>query len=153
MPEFEPGADSAVAPLSGAAAILRGLCRHFAERGHATLPEVTLATGRRVDLMAIDRAGAILVVEIKSSTPDFRADRKWHEYRPFCDRFAFAVGPDFPRALLPDDAGLVIADAYGAEVLRESAAVPLPAARRKALLLRFAHVAGARLQRLADPPP
>jgi hypothetical protein len=83
-------------PLPAAAAICRGVCRHLAESGYGTLSEVVLATGRRVDVMAIDRRGEILVVEIKSSLADFRADQKWEEYLPFCDAFAFAVGPDFP---------------------------------------------------------
>jgi hypothetical protein len=143
-----PSAD----PLAGAAAICRGVCRTLAEAGYATLTEVTLATGRRVDVMAIDRKGEILVVEIKSSVADFRADRKWQDYLEFCDRFAFAVAPDFPQTLLPAEVGLLVADAYEALVLREGAPSPLPAARRKHLMLRFAHVASARLLRRDDPP-
>jgi hypothetical protein len=138
--------------LAGAAAICRGVCRTLAEAGYATLTEVTLATGRRVDVMAIDRRGEILVVEIKSSVADFRADRKWQEYLEFCDRFAFAVAPDFPQALLPAEVGLMVADAYEAHLLREGPPSPLPAARRKHLMLRFVHVAGARLLRRDDPP-
>ena len=139
--------------LAGAAAICRGVCRRLAEQGYATLTEVTLATGRRVDVMALDRRGEILVVEIKSSVADFRADHKWQDYLEFCDRFAFAVGPDFPRELLPEDVGLLIADAYDAHELRAPVTTALPAARRKHLLLRFAHVASARLQRRDDPAP
>jgi hypothetical protein len=137
---------------TGAAAICRGVCRALAEAGYATLTEVTLATGRRVDVMAVDRRGEILVVEIKSSVADFRSDRKWQDYLEFCDRFAFAVGPDFPQALLPEAVGLLVADAYEAHVLRDGPSSPLPAARRKHLMLRFAHVASARLLRRDDPP-
>ena len=139
-------------PLAGAAAICRGVCRVLAELGYATLTEVTLATGRRVDVMALDRRGEILVVEIKSSVADFRTDQKWQDYLEFCDRFAFAVGPDFPHALLPAEVGLMVADAYDAHTLREGPATPLSAARRKHLVLRFAHVASARLARRDDPP-
>lgn len=138
--------------LAGAAAICRGVCRRLAEQGYATLTEVTLATGRRVDVMALDRRGEILVVEIKSSVADFRADHKWQDYLEFCDRFAFAVGPEFPRERLPEDVGILIADAYDAHELRAPFTTLLPAARRKHLLLRFAHVASARLQRRDDPP-
>jgi hypothetical protein len=146
-----PAADPAE-PLVGAAAICRGVCRALTEAGYATLTEVTLATGRRVDVMALDRRGEILVVEIKSSVADFRSDQKWQDYLEFCDRFSFAVGPDFPHALLPAEVGLMVADAYDAHVLREPPATPLPAARRKNLMLRFAHVASARLARRDDPP-
>jgi hypothetical protein len=151
LAESGPNYDGAE-PLAGAAAICRGVCRMLAELGYATLTEVTLATGRRVDVMALGRRGEILVVEIKSSVADFRADHKWQDYLEFCDRFAFAVGPAFPQALVPEEVGLMVADAYGALTLRESPAAPLSAARRKHLLLRFAHVAGARLLRRDDPP-
>ena len=148
----EPADAAAVESLAGAAAICRGVCRRLAELGYATLTEVSLATGRRVDIMALDRRGEILVIEIKSSVADFRADHKWQDYLEFCDRFAFAVGPEFPRALLPEEVGLLVADAYDAHELRAAPLTPLPAARRKHLMLRFAHVASARLQRRDDPP-
>jgi hypothetical protein len=143
---------AAEAPLAGAAAICRGVCRVLGELGYATLTEVTLATGRRVDVIALGPRAEILVVEVKSSVADFRADRKWQDYLEFCDRFAFAVGPEFPHELLPPEVGLMIADAYQATVLRESPAIKLPAARRKHLMLRFAQVASARLARRDDPP-
>jgi hypothetical protein len=149
---FGPLDGAAEAALAGAAAICRGVCRVLVELGYAPLTEVTLATGRRVDVMALGPRGEILVVEIKSSVADFRADRKWQDYLEFCDQFAFAVGPEFPQALLPAEVGLMIADAYQATVLRESPATKLPAARRKHLMLRFAQVASARLARRDDPP-
>ena len=138
--------------LAPAAAIARGVCRYLTDAGYGTLAEVTLATGRRVDIMAIHRTGEILIVEIKSSPADFRADRKWQEYLPYCDLFAFAVAPDFPHALLPETPGLIVADAYGATELRPAPRTPLAAARRKALTIRFGLVAAARLQRRDDPP-
>ena len=134
-----------------AAAICRGACRVLTELGYGTLTEVVLATGRRVDIMAVDRRGAILVVEVKSSVADYRADRKWQDYLPFCDRFAFAVAPEFPREMLPENTGLLVADAYFAEILRDGPPQQLPAARRKHLLLRFGLVAAVRLNRLDDP--
>jgi hypothetical protein len=152
LPPPEPADAAGAESLAGAAAICRGVCRRLAELGYATLTEVTLATGRRVDIMALDRRGEIFVIEIKSSVADFRADHKWQDYLEFCDRFAFAVGPEFPRALLPEEVGLLVADAYDAHELRAAPATPLSAARRKHLMLRFAHVASARLQRRDDPP-
>src|SRR5258708_24119220 len=138
----ESGADyDGAEPPIGAAAICRGVCRMLAELGYATLTEVTLATGRRVDVMALGRRGEILVVEIKSSVADFRADHKWQDYLEFCDRFAFAVGPEFPQALLPEAVGLMVAAPYDAQVLRDGPPSPLPAAPRTHLMLRFAHVA------------
>ena len=80
-----------------AAALARGVCRAFDQRGYASLLEFPLACGRRADVMALARSGELAIVEIKSSIADFRADRKWPEYRDWCDRLYFAVGDRFPR--------------------------------------------------------
>jgi hypothetical protein len=135
----------------GAADILRGVARTLTEADHAVLTELPLANGRRADLVAIDRAGGITVVEIKSGRADFVADQKWHEYLAFCDRFYFAVAADFPQALLPGDEGLILADRFAGEIVREARTRTLGAARRKAMLIRFARASAARLQMLLDP--
>lgn len=134
-----------------AQALARGLSRHLAEAGYSTLTELILPNGRRVDVIGIDRAGAIAVVEIKTSVADFRGDGKWPEYREFCDRFYFAVPEGFPVGLIQAPCGLFVADAYGAALLRESDEVAVNAARRRALVLRFASIAADRLRGLTDP--
>lgn len=131
--------------------ICRGVARALAQRGYATLAEVPLADGRRADILALGRDGTLVVVEIKSSVADFRADRKWPEYRQWCDRLYFAVAEGFPTELIPEECGLMLADAFGAAILRESPSQKLDPARRRALHLRFARLAAARLQRLIDP--
>lgn len=129
----------------------RGVARHLGALGQACLAEFMLRNGRRVDLIALDRDGRVTIVEVKSSVADFRADRKWRDYLPFCDRFYFAVAAAFPRDLVPGECGLIVADAYGAAMLREATPGDMNAARRRALTLRFAHMAGGRLTRLTDP--
>ncbi|MDD3836807.1 MAG: DNA repair putative endonuclease MmcB [Phenylobacterium sp.] len=126
------------------AAVTRGTARLLAALGYAPLTEVTLPNGRRADLMALGRKGEILIVEVKSSVEDFRTDGKWHEYRPYCDAFAFAVAPEFPREILPEEPGLIVADAFGGAVLREAPSVPLAGARRKALTIAFGRLAAMR---------
>jgi hypothetical protein len=138
-------------PFADASALARGVCRAMGAAGFACLTEFRLANGRRADVMAMDRSGRFAIVEIKSSEVDFRTDGKWHDYLDFCDLFYFAVAEDFPRELLPEAHGLMIADAYGAAVLRESPEAPLHASRRKAVLLRFAHGAAGRMQQVLDP--
>jgi hypothetical protein len=101
--------------------------------------------------MALHRGGELAIVEIKSSVADFRADQKWPEYRLWCDRLYFAVARSFPAALIPEDCGLIVADEFGAEKLREAPAQPLATARRKAVTLRFALAGAGRLRRLVDP--
>jgi hypothetical protein len=119
--------------------------------GYSALVEVPLPNGRRADVLAIDGRGQFLLVEVKSCRADFRADNKWPEYLEFCDFFYFAVAADFPRALLPDEAGLLIADPYQAVIERDCAGRLLAPARRRSLLLHFAHLAASRVQVLSDP--
>ena len=97
--------------------LARGVCRALSDQGLATLTEFTLISGRRVDVMGLDRAGKVTIVEIKSSLPDFRSDRKWREYIDFCDRFFFAVPEGFPREILPADCGLMVADGFGVSIV------------------------------------
>jgi len=131
--------------------VQRGVCRHFAAQGVAPLTEVTLANGRRADIIALGRGGEIAIVEIKTSLADWRADAKWPDYHAYCDRLFFAVPADFPRHHLPATTGLLVADRYGAEVLREAPMDKLSAARRKAVTLRIARAGALRLSHLADP--
>jgi len=131
--------------------VQRGVCRHLMGLGLAPLTEFTLATGRRADVIALGSSGEILIIEIKTSLADLRADAKWPDYLDYCDRLFFAVPEDFPVAELPADTGLLIADRYGAEMLRDAPLDKLAAARRKAVTLRIARTSSLRLSRLADP--
>lgn len=126
------------------ATVTRGAARLLTALGYAPLAEVTLPNGRRADLMALGPKGEIFIVEVKSGVEDFRVDLKWPEYQPYCDAFAFAVAPEFPREILPDEPGLIIADGFGGAVLREAVVAPLAGARRKALTLAFARLAALR---------
>lgn len=58
---------------------------------------------------------------------------------------------DFDVDLLPEGSGLIIADGYGAEVLRMGGETRLAPARRKAMTHRFASHAARRLHFLRDP--
>ncbi len=131
--------------------VQRGVLRHFGALGLASLCEFSLASGRRADILALDAKGDVVIVEIKSSVQDFRCDTKWPEYRAFCDRLLFAVPLDFPIEILPEDAGLLVADAYGAQMLRDGPHHKLAPATRKALTLRFARTAAMRLCGVLDP--
>jgi hypothetical protein len=126
------------------ASVTRGAGRLLTALGYAPLAEVSLPNGRRADLMAIGPKGQIFIVEVKSSVEDFRCDQKWHEYQPYCDAFAFAVAPEFPREVLPEEPGLIVADGFGGAVLREAPVAQLAGARRKALTLAFARLAALR---------
>lgn len=125
--------------------VRHGVLRLFQRDGLAVVPELTLATGRRADLVAVGRKGEILIVEIKSSIEDFRIDRKWPEYRDFCDRLYFATHPDVPADIFPEDAGFLLSDGYGAEMLREAPEHRLAPHVRKSVMLAFSRAAAFRL--------
>ncbi|MEO1642008.1 MAG: MmcB family DNA repair protein [Pseudomonadota bacterium] len=133
-------------PLSpDAAQITRGVLRLMGDHGYAGVTEMTLANGRRADVAAIGAGGEVTIVEIKSCLNDFRTDQKWPEYQPYCDRFYFAVGHDFPREVITEDVGLIVADAFGGAILREAPIDKITGARRKAVTLKFARLAASRL--------
>jgi len=134
-----------------ALAIARGTGRLLLSLGFCCVSEVALPSGRRADLVALDGGGEIWIVEIKSSVADFRADQKWMDYRLHCDRLFFATSLDVPCEIFPPDTGLIVADAFGAELKCEAPEHRLPAATRKAMMLRFAQAAALRLQALGDP--
>jgi hypothetical protein len=134
-----------------AAGVQRGVRRFFAQLGSVTLPEFTLASGRRADVIALASDGCLIIVEIKSSVADFRADAKWPDYRDFCDKFFFAAPETVPFEIFPEEAGLLVADPFGAAMVRAAPVHTLPGARRKAVTLRFARHAAAALHGLADP--
>jgi hypothetical protein len=135
----------------GAPAIARGTARLLARLGHAVLQEVPLPDGTRLDILALAADGTLLAVEVKSGPRDFLADAKWQGYRAWCDALCFAVDAAFPQALLPDDVGLIVADAYDAALLRPPPSHRLAGARRRALTLRFARLAAVRLAAAGDP--
>jgi len=143
--------DLAPAPEPTALRLARGVCRGLAGLGYCALTEFTLGNGRRVDVIGVNGAGETVIVEIKSSVADFRSDGKWAEYLEFCDAFYFAVAAEFPRALLPEHCGLIVADGYGAEILRPAPARSMHGSRRRAQTLHLALTAMQRLGRLVDP--
>jgi len=132
-------------------AIRRAAARLCVTLGWSALHEMPLPNARRADLLALDRDGCFACIEVKSGARDFLADAKWPDYRAFCDALFFAVDTDFPQSLLPADAGLIVAHDGMADIVRDAPRHPLPPARRRALLHRFAHLAAGRLMAVQDP--
>jgi len=132
-------------------AIRRATARLCLRLGWAPLHEVALPNGRRADILALRADGCFACIEVKSGPRDFLTDIKWQNYRDYADELFFAVDADFPLALLPAEAGLIVAAGLEAELLREAPAHPLPGARRRALLHQFALLAAGRLATLEDP--
>jgi hypothetical protein len=133
------------------AAVRRAAARLCLQYGWAPLHEVTLPNGRRADILALRPDGGFACIEVKSGPRDFLSDNKWPDYREVSDALYFAVDADFPLEMLPEDVGLIVAAPPLADMLREAPATPLPPARRRALLHRFASLAALRLAALEDP--
>ena len=129
----------------------RGVSRHLVSHGFACVEELVPARGLRVDVMALGPKGEVWVVECKSCRADFTSDTKWQGYLEWADRFFFAVDEDFPTELLPEEQGLIIGDAYTAEIVRMPAEAKLAPARRKVMIQKFGVTAARRLQLLRDP--
>jgi hypothetical protein len=139
-----------ILPQMAGQQLARGVCRALRGYDFATLEEFIPTAGLRVDVMALGPSGEFWVIECKSSRADFNADAKWHHYLEWCDRFFWAVPPDFPAHILPPDTGLIRADAYGGEIIHMGPQTPLPPARKRAQTLRFARAAGFRDQSARD---
>jgi hypothetical protein len=131
--------------------IARGTARLLHAHGYCVVSELPLASGRRADLVALGGDGEIWIIEIKSSVADFRADHKWMDYRLHCDRLFFATTTDVPREIFPPDTGLIVADAFGAQIVCEAPEHRLHAATRRSMMLGIAWAAAQRLQSLIDP--
>ena len=131
--------------------VARGTTRLLHSLGFSVVSELPLASGRRADLVALSAGGDIWIIEIKSSVADLRADHKWIDYRLHCDRLFFATTLEVPCEIFPPDAGLIVADAFGASIVCEAPEHRLHAATRRSLLLAFARAAALRLAALADP--
>ncbi len=134
-----------------ALSVARGTMRLLHQFGFSAVSELPLPSGRRADLVALNPGGEIWIVEIKSSIEDFRADQKWMEYRAHCDRLFFATTLNVPCEIFPEDTGLIVADAFGAQIKCEAPEHRLHASTRKSMMLAFARCAALRLQALADP--
>lgn len=137
---------------SNAKSVARGVARLFFRHDIMVLSEVSLPNHRRADLMGVDAKGQIVIVEIKVARGDLLGDHKWTEYLDYCDRFYWAIPPELEASplerpeFLPEQAGLIIADHYDAEMVRAAVSRPLAAPRRKAETMRLARRA---MQRMA----
>lgn len=131
--------------------LARGVCRHLLSHDFVAVEELVPAAGLRVDVMGLGPKGEVWIVECKSSRADFQTDGKWQGYLQWCDRYFWAVDEDFPTELLPENTGLIIADAYDAEIIRIGPEAKLAPARRKVMIRKFARHAARRLQAYRDP--
>jgi hypothetical protein len=137
--------------------VARGIKRLFARNDIWCVEEMALKNNRRADLMGIDARGQLIIVEIKVARGDLLGDNKWPDYLDFCDRFFWGVPPGLDRSPLetegysPERCGVIVADGYDAEILRQAPLDPLAPARRKAQIEKLARSAMRRNTALIDP--
>ncbi len=137
--------------LTPGQALARGVCRHLLSHDFVSVEELVPARGLRVDVMGLGPKQEVWVVECKSSRADFQSDQKWQGYLEWCDRFFWAVDGAFPVELLPEETGLIVADAYDAEIVRMGPEAKLAAPRRKVMVQKFARHAALRAHAARDP--
>ena len=125
--------------------VRHGVQRLFLRLGIPVLSELPLADGRRADLVGITRKSEVIIVEIKSSIEDLKADHKWQDYRAHCDRLYFASHNGVAMELFPADCGFILADGFDGYIMREAPEHRMSSPSRKALMLRFSRVAARRL--------
>lgn len=152
----EPAVGVAEAAPS-AQSVARGIARLFGRNDIWCLPEMPLRNGRRANLMGVDPKGRIVIVEIKVSRADLLGDHKWPDYLEYCDRFYWGLPTQFDasplsgEAFMPDSCGVIMADAYDAEIIQPAPSRPLAAARRKVEIERLARASIRRQVMAADP--
>ena len=133
--------------VDDAKGLVLGVQALFYDLGYCAITEMRLSSGRRVDVIGLDRRGRFAVAEIKTNLADLRSDQKWPEYLAFCDRFYFAVPVNFPIEIVPTETGLIVADQFGGETLRPSQQHTMPMGRRNRQIMQFARTAGTRLRK------
>ncbi len=143
--------DAQIPVLMPGQLLARGVSRHLRSHDFVSVEELVPTSGLRVDVMGLGPKSEIWVIECKSSRADFQSDHKWQSYLEWCDRFFWAVDQDFPTELLPEGTGLIIADAYDAEIIRMGPETKLAAARRKVMVQKIARHAAIRAQAARDP--
>lgn len=136
--------------------VRRGVCRWLLRAGVMPMAEVNLGCGRRADILGVDEAGRLTLVEIKVSLGDLRGDAKWPDYLDWCDRYFWGVPENLAGAVMgeafgAERTGILVADRFDAALVRAAPWVMISGARRKAMMLRFARNAAARLALAADP--
>lgn len=140
-----------------AADVARGVTRLFARHAIWMMGEYTLPNKRRADLVGLDKAGNIIMAEIKVAKADLLGDQKWTDYLDYCDQFYWALSPAMDSTIvngelfMPQRTGLIIADQYDAEILRPASRSALAPARRTKLLKDIAHTALRRTALHNDP--
>lgn len=104
--------------------ITNALYDRHSSMGEVCLTEVELGrSGRRADFWtATIGLQMATCYEVKVSLSDFKRDKKWHFYLPYCIRFYFAcpTGLLYPDQI-PAEAGLVWIDSKGGVTIQKNA--------------------------------
>ena len=97
----------------------------------------------RADLVAISMGSYIVVVEVKSSVADFKADKKVLNYVPYCDKLYFAMSQDVyikVSHLVPSGVGVfVVSDRLKVRVKKRAVQHPVADKVRLNIMTRMAY--------------
>jgi hypothetical protein len=94
---------------------LKGACAEYLTRKRrmAVIFEAgVIKRGRlRADVLGMNLKRNVVVIETKSSVSDYRSDKKWRGYLPYCNQFYFCFEESVYKKLkkeLPKDAGIIV---------------------------------------------
>lgn len=99
--------------------------KYYTHKRYCVSKEIGLCKrGRlRADFLALNTKREIIIVEVKSCVQDFRTDKKWHKYLPYCNKLYFALTEDTWRAIqseIPKGIGVMILNDYGLTIVQSA---------------------------------
>lgn len=106
--------------------IREAVARYYTKKNYAVNFEVGLAKGGRLraDVLCVNLAAHIVLIEVKSSVADFKTDKKWHLYKSYGDKMHFAMDAETyekVKSLIPKGVGVFVVHTLKSIVSKQSA--------------------------------
>jgi hypothetical protein len=100
LPPVKPAVVSATSPSyrrSMTHALTQNATDYLTKKGYSVHVEIGVCKRgrRRADVLGMTTKNEIIIVEVKSCAADWKTDKKWKDYLPFCNKFYFCVDDDF----------------------------------------------------------
>lgn len=97
----------------------------------------------RADVLITSMGSQIIICETKSSVADFKADKKWHQYLRYCDKFYFVMDATTyakVKELIPAKVGVfVVDDSMKIRIVRKSSTNSVKPEVRLNVITRMAY--------------
>lgn len=119
------------------------VAKYYTSKRYCVSKEIGLCkSGRlRADFLALNIKRQIIIVEVKSCVEDFKTDKKWRKYLPYCNKLYFALTPDVwdkLKAEIPQGIGVMITSGYGITIVQNAKNRPVDLEHQLEILTRLA---------------